>query len=204
MVFGKRLRQLRKEHHLTQSQLGSKLNLAESTVSLYESGKRSPDNQTLLLIGSYFGVSTDYLLGGTNRPNPVYYKYSSPIMSLCELPGCPEHIREALYSAIEKNKEDHFFWYCVSNFIPGSVTIMPGDELLIQRNAKKYEVGDHVFLEKTHCEPRFYEVQRTEFPVVLVPWDQTEEKLVFYGTSLEKLPFANKVIEARRILSPIL
>lgn len=109
MVLGKRLRLLRKEHFLTQSQLGSMLNLAESTVSLYESGKRSPDNQTLLLIGSHFGVSTDFLLGGTNRPEPVYYKYSSPAMPLCELPGCPEHIREALCAAMKNNKEDHFF-----------------------------------------------------------------------------------------------
>lgn len=58
-----RLKQLRKEHKITAKQLGEKLQVAESTISLYENGKREPNFKTLLKIADYFCVSVDYLLG---------------------------------------------------------------------------------------------------------------------------------------------
>ena len=44
-------------------QLGKVIGVAESTISLYETGKREPDYKTLANIASYFSVSIDYLLG---------------------------------------------------------------------------------------------------------------------------------------------
>ena len=44
-------------------QLGEVVDLAESTISQYETGKREPDNETLLKISEYFGVTVGYLLG---------------------------------------------------------------------------------------------------------------------------------------------
>ncbi|MDE5721989.1 MAG: helix-turn-helix domain-containing protein [Clostridia bacterium] len=58
-----RIRELRKESNLTMRELGAKLDLAESTVSLYETGGREPDISTVLKIADFFRVSTDYLLG---------------------------------------------------------------------------------------------------------------------------------------------
>lgn len=57
------LRTLRRQARLTMKQLGANLGMAESTVSLYENGKRSPDVQTLIRFADYFNVSLDYLLG---------------------------------------------------------------------------------------------------------------------------------------------
>lgn len=58
-----RLRELRKDSALTLKELGNKIGVAESTLSLYETGGREPDYATLLRIANYFRVSTDYLLG---------------------------------------------------------------------------------------------------------------------------------------------
>lgn len=44
-------------------QLGSVVDLAESTISQYENGKRQPDNETLLKLSEYFSVTVGYLLG---------------------------------------------------------------------------------------------------------------------------------------------
>lgn len=63
------LKSLRKEHRLTQSQLGNILHLSQRAVSHYESGERFPDEQTLNLIADYFNVSVDYLLGRTSLKN---------------------------------------------------------------------------------------------------------------------------------------
>ena len=61
-----RLKELRKQRNITMKELGSKLNLAESTISLYESGKREADYQTLKRLSEFFNVSIDYLLGKAN------------------------------------------------------------------------------------------------------------------------------------------
>ena len=58
----KKIRELRKMRGMTAKQLGSVLNVAESTISLYENGKRAPDYEMLKKISAYFGVSVDYLL----------------------------------------------------------------------------------------------------------------------------------------------
>lgn len=59
----KNIRVLRKRSGLTMKQLGIELGMAESTVSLYETGKRSPDIQSLIRIADFFNVSLDYLCG---------------------------------------------------------------------------------------------------------------------------------------------
>lgn len=58
-----RIRELRKAQGLTMKELGAVVGLAESTISQYETGKRQPDNETLLRLGEFFGVSVDFLLG---------------------------------------------------------------------------------------------------------------------------------------------
>ena len=64
-MFSKILRQLRIEHNLSQTELGKELNLAQRTISNYESGNRFPNEIILNLIADYFNVSMDYLLGRT-------------------------------------------------------------------------------------------------------------------------------------------
>ena len=58
-----RIRAIRKQRGITMKQLGEVVDLAESTISQYETGKREPDNETLLKISEYFGVTVGYLLG---------------------------------------------------------------------------------------------------------------------------------------------
>lgn len=58
-----KLKELRKEHKLSMKELGKILGLSESTISLYEAGKREPDIKTLIKMADYFDVSVDILLG---------------------------------------------------------------------------------------------------------------------------------------------
>lgn len=62
-MLGKRIKELRKQNHLTQAELGSKLGVIKQTVSSWENDVSSPNNDTLANIASIFGVTTDYLLG---------------------------------------------------------------------------------------------------------------------------------------------
>lgn len=69
MSFGYRLRNLREQSHMTQTDLADKLNLSKANISKYESNLVEPNLQTLSLISELFDVSVDYLLGKTDDPN---------------------------------------------------------------------------------------------------------------------------------------
>lgn len=69
MNMGDKLRSLRTEKKLTQKQVADRIGLAISAVSSYESGYRYPSYETLIKLARIFHVSTDYLLGITDKRN---------------------------------------------------------------------------------------------------------------------------------------
>ncbi len=62
MKFGEILRELLEDNDITQKKLANDLNIAPTTIGNYVRGIREPDFETLVLLASYFKVSTDYLL----------------------------------------------------------------------------------------------------------------------------------------------
>ncbi|MFZ5975816.1 MAG: helix-turn-helix domain-containing protein [Bacillota bacterium] len=69
-VLGMRIRELRQNARLSQTQFANVLHVRNSTLSQYESGHRSPNDQIKRQIADYFNVSLDYLLGRTSETNP--------------------------------------------------------------------------------------------------------------------------------------
>lgn len=67
--MGKKLKSLRIEKKLTQKQIAERIGLAISAVSSYESGTRYPSYDVLIKLAQIFHVSTDYLLGMTDKRN---------------------------------------------------------------------------------------------------------------------------------------
>lgn len=58
-----RIKSLRLSANMTQTEFGEKFGIVKSTVSLYESGKSTPNDEIKKQICDYFGISLDYLLG---------------------------------------------------------------------------------------------------------------------------------------------
>lgn len=69
-MLGERLKKLRTNKKLTQEQLGKIVNVTKVSISGYENGNRTPDTETLQNLANFFEVSTDYLLGRTDEPEP--------------------------------------------------------------------------------------------------------------------------------------
>lgn len=65
-MFASRLRNLRENIGLTQEELGKKINLVKSNISMYEKGNRIPNVEILEQMSELFDVSIDYLLGRTD------------------------------------------------------------------------------------------------------------------------------------------
>lgn len=63
MNFGERLKKLRTDNKMTQGQVASRVGVATSAISSYESGVRLPSYNVLIKLSRLFHVSTDHLLG---------------------------------------------------------------------------------------------------------------------------------------------
>lgn len=61
--FGENLKKLRTARSLTQANFGNRVGLSKAVVSKYENGLGYPTFDVLIRIASFFGVTTDYLLG---------------------------------------------------------------------------------------------------------------------------------------------
>ena len=70
-VIGKRLKELRTARGMTQAEFGKLIGVGKSAVSQYESGARAPDTAVLRRVAGSFGVTTDWLLGLDEPPEPV-------------------------------------------------------------------------------------------------------------------------------------
>lgn len=65
-----RLRDLREDHDLTQSEIASYLNIKQNTYSQYENGVRQIPQDLLVKLAIYYDTSVDYILGLTNVATP--------------------------------------------------------------------------------------------------------------------------------------
>lgn len=62
-----RLKALRKEAGLTQTQVANQIKVAQNSYSNWEKGIRQPLMPTIEKLAELFNVSTDYLLGNSNE-----------------------------------------------------------------------------------------------------------------------------------------
>ena len=60
----KGLREIRKKKNYNQLKVAMDLSISRESISLYETGKRSPDIDMLVKLSQYFDVSIDYLITG--------------------------------------------------------------------------------------------------------------------------------------------
>ena len=78
VAFSERVKELRINKGLTQTELGKIIGVVKSTVSLYECGKSYPTTEIMVLMCKHFGVTLDYLVGISDimsydsHDNPVY------------------------------------------------------------------------------------------------------------------------------------
>ena len=106
MDFAQRVKQLRKNKHLTGEQLGNILGITKTGISYWENGRSVPDNEMLLKLADIFDVSIDYLLGKTDIETKIdkstYYGDYDEVVEY--LKDNPEHLD--VYKRILN--DDHF------------------------------------------------------------------------------------------------
>ena len=72
MSTGTTIRNLRKQHRLSQTELAKAVHVSQATVTAWETGKAEPSSSALNTLASYFNVSADYLLGRKSPADRVH------------------------------------------------------------------------------------------------------------------------------------
>ena len=67
MYYYRRLRDLREDHDLSQSDIAEVLNMKQQQYSNYESGRREIPVHHLITLANYYNVTIDYLVSRTDN-----------------------------------------------------------------------------------------------------------------------------------------
>lgn len=70
-MLNERLRELRENRNLTQKDAAIIFDISRERYNQYETGKRRPDYDTLIVFADYFEVTTDYLLGRSGNQQSI-------------------------------------------------------------------------------------------------------------------------------------
>lgn len=68
----KRIRDLRLDRDLNQTQVARMLNMSQTGYSKYETGENDVPTQILIKLANFYGTSIDYILGQTDNPKRWY------------------------------------------------------------------------------------------------------------------------------------
>ena len=96
--FNENLKEARLKSGISQKDLAENIGVAKSTYSLYESGKREANVDTIKKIASSLNVSADTLLGIDNEPTTLAAHFEGDEYTESEM----EEIRN--FAAFVKNK----------------------------------------------------------------------------------------------------
>ena len=65
-MYFQRLRDLREDKDMSQTQVAELLHTSQTVYSRYERGYRTIPVEHLMILADFYGVSVDYILGRTN------------------------------------------------------------------------------------------------------------------------------------------
>ena len=65
-----RIRDLREDRDMTQTDIAKVLEMSQTGYSKYETGENDIPTNILIKLAKFYKTSTDYILGLTNNPNP--------------------------------------------------------------------------------------------------------------------------------------
>ena len=96
--IGSFLAELRKEHKLTQAELGEKLGVTNKTISRWETGNYMPPVEMLAELSELYDLTINELLSGRKLPEEEYKEMAE------------SNIRETLSASVFELKEKQEFW----------------------------------------------------------------------------------------------
>lgn len=149
--FKDRLKELRKERRISQSDLAKAIKVSASSISMYEVGERTPELETFEALADFFNVDMNYLKGKTNVKNlsaelgyhiPLAVKRRVPLLGRISA-GTPSTAEEYLEGYEEVTDNDIDYALRVNGDSMVNARIHHGDLVYVTTNTD-YNNGDIV------------------------------------------------------------
>lgn len=205
-----RLRELRKQHRLTQDELGQALGVQKAAICKYETGRVPLPNEALMQLCSMFNVTADYILGiDSAKVTPLFKehgKLSSLLMPVTKTVGVPlvgrvhaglpiladENITEYIpLPAEDVTAGDYFYMEVEGDCMTGD--FIPEGSLVLVRMQSRVESG-HIAIVRIEDEVLVRKVKWLNGTLMLIPSNPKYEPMIISGGDAQII---GRVLEVR-------
>lgn len=201
-MLGSRLKELRKENKVTQSALAEELGVTQQAVGKWETGRSSPDPDTLLRLAEYFGVSTDSLLGregarlGQVMPYVPASETQIPVVGSVRAGYGALAFEDSFGTESANVRDPENYFYLLVKGSSMEPRIQDGDLALVHRQPvlDDGDLGVVVYGEGEGTLKKFF---RKGNAIVLQPFNSDYDTLILSGEELDHLYIAGKVVETK-------
>lgn len=207
-TYSERIKELRKNKHLSQLDLADKLGVNKVTVSQYERGVRRPNIDVVSALCDIFNVSTDYLLGEDDVT--VRFVNGEGLKKLDAVQRIPVLGRVAAGIPIEAI-EDVIDWEDITEDAPGeyfglrikgdsmSPRIVEGDTVIVHAQSDA-ENGDVVIVQINGDTATCKRLMKHGTGISLISFNPAYAPMTYNNEEIQALPVTiiGKVIENRQ------
>ncbi len=204
-MFSQRLKELRKLRGLSQAALSQLLGVSQQAVGKWETGRSTPDPQTVAAIAAELGVSADYLLGvegeaparrGPVAPYRAAQECRIPVIGTVRAGYGALALEEDYGEEYARVKDPDSYFYLKVKGDSMEPRISDGDLALVHRQntLNSGELGVVVFGEGEGTLKKYVVRGNT---VVLQPFNPAYPSQILVGEDLDHLYIAGKVVETK-------
>ena len=198
-MFNERLKTLRIQRKMTQSELAKKIYISQPAYSKYEVGTASPNPETLSKIADALDVSVDYLLGSDSQPaRPGYIRI--PVLGRVAA-GIPiDAIEEVIdwedISAEAAGDGEYFGLQIKGHSMEPKIS--DGDVVIVRRQPD-VDSGDIAVVLVNGDDATVKKVKKSPQGVTLIPSNPAYEPMYYSNKEIESLPvqILGRVVELR-------
>lgn len=181
----------------SQAELGKKLNLSRSTITLYESGKREPNIETLKKLTEVFNCSLDELIGGS-KPKYITINVYGFIPAGIPL-ECIEEIIDTEDISIDMLKGDKQFFGLKIKGDSMEPEYKNNDTIILEKCSDCDSGSDCVVMVNGY-DGTFKRIIKSTKGITLLPLNKKYKPMEYTNEQIENFPIKiiGKVVELRR------
>ncbi len=198
-MFAQQIKKLRKDKKISQTKLAQDLKLTQQAIGKWETGKSTPDANTLSIVANYFETTVDFLLGAGNEailkaniPNQVLVPIIGTVKAGYNSFAFNEDLG-AEYANVPSSKD---YFYLIVKGDSMEPRISDGDLALVKKQStlNDGELGVIIYGEEEATLKKFVHKENT---VILNAFNPAYESKIFVNEEINNLNIVGKVIETK-------
>lgn len=205
-----RVKELRKLNNISQQKLASMLNVHQTAISQWETGRTSPDIQTANTMAKLFNVTLDYLLGSevSTKSTPTSPKSRATRIPVygCVAAGIPIEAIDNFDSTdpddweeIDEHMSKDGDYFALRIKGDSMEPKMSSGDVVIVRKQPDVENGDVAIVCINGDEATCKKIKKTPEGVMLISFNPAYEPMFYSKKQVEELPLTilGRVVELR-------